>query len=145
MIQVQDFVYPPGEHEAERASYSYIMSLVAVVAGMPLPIINVIATGIFYFGNRKSTYFVRWHCTQAFLSQLSMLFINSYAFWWTVSIVFTETEISSQYIAYLITAFLYNILEFIATLYTAIETRKGKHVVWWLFGDITHLICKEST
>jgi hypothetical protein len=88
---------------------------------------------------------VRWHCTQAFLSQLSMLFINSYAFWWTVSIVFTETEISSQYIAYLITAFLYNILEFIATLYTAIETRKGKHVVWWLFGDITHLICKEST
>ena len=49
----------PGEHEAERASNSYLMSVVAVMAGLPLPIFNLIASIIFFFGNRKSTYFVR--------------------------------------------------------------------------------------
>jgi uncharacterized Tic20 family protein len=134
----------PSEHEAEAASNSYLMSLVAFIAGLPLPIVNLIATFIFYMGNRKGTYFVRWHCTQALLSQLSMLFINSYGFWWTVSIVFSDEEITNRYIAYIIVAVLYNLAEFIATIYTAIATRKGKHVSWWFYGDITNLVCKPA-
>lgn len=137
------FVYKPGEHEAESASSSYLMSLIVIIIGLPLPIVNLIATFIFYIGNRKSTYFVRWHCTQALLSQLSMLFINSFGFWWTISIIFTEESISSRYIAYLFTAILFNITEFIATIYTAIQTRKGLHVEWWFYGPLTNLICKS--
>jgi uncharacterized Tic20 family protein len=139
-----EFVYKPEEHEVEKASNSYLMSLVAFIAGLPLPIINLIATLIFYLGNRKSTYFVRWHCTQALLSQLSMLFINSYCFWWTISIVFTEETITNSYIAYLIVVFVFNLTEFIATIYTAIQTRKGIHIKWWFYGDLTNLICKPS-
>lgn len=142
MIHKKKFVYAPGEHEAERASNSYLMSLVAIIVGLPLPIINLIATFIFYMGNRRSTYFVRWHCTQALLSQLSMLFINSYAFWWTVSIVFMEESISNKYIAFIIAALIFNIVEFFATIVTAIQTRKGKHVEWWFYGTLTNLICK---
>ena len=92
MINVKQFNYEPGEHEAEAASNSYLMSLIAIIVGLPLPIINLIATLIFYIGNRKGTYFVRWHCTQALLSQLSMLFINSFGFWWTISIIFTDEK-----------------------------------------------------
>jgi hypothetical protein len=135
------FAYTPGEHEAEKASNSYLMSLIAVIAGLPLPIINLLATFFFYLGNRKGTYFVRWHCTQALVSQLSLLFINSFGFWWTVSIVFTDREITSDYIAYLIAAILFNAAEFIATIYTAIETRKGRHVSWWFYGELTDVIC----
>ncbi len=142
MIQVSTFTYEPGEHEAEKASNSYLMSLIAVVAGLPLPIINLIATFFFYIGNRKGTYFVRWHCTQALLSQFSLLFINSYGFWWTISILFTSETISSKYIAYMLTIILFNLSEFIATIYTAIQTRKGKHVVWWFYGSLTNLICR---
>jgi uncharacterized membrane protein len=118
------------------------MSLIAILAGFPLPIINLLATLIFYVGNRKSTYFVRWHCTQALLSQVSLLFVNSTGFWWTVSIVFTDETISGNYIAYMITAFVINIVEFVVTIQTAISTRKGKHIVWWLYGDVTNIICK---
>jgi cell shape-determining protein MreD len=142
MISNIPFDYVPGEHETEKASYSYLMSLVAAIAGLPFPIINLLATAFFYLANRKSTYFVRWHCTQALLSQLSLLFVNSYAFWWSISIIFTKEEISNHYIAYLITALFFNILEFIATIYTAIQTRKGIHVQWWFYGDLTNLICK---
>lgn len=138
------FAYEPGEHEAEKASNSYLMSLIALMAGLPLPIVNLIATFFFYIGNRKGTYFVRWHCTQALLSQVSLLFINSYAFWWTLSILFSSETISSNYIAYLITALLFNIAEFIATVYTAIQTRKGVHVEWWFYGSLTNFICKPA-
>lgn len=142
MIQTKSFAYEPGEHESEKASNSYLMSLIAVMVGLPLPIINLIATFIFYLGNRKGTYFVRWHCTQALLSQFSLLFINSFGFWWTVSVFFTEEQISNRYIAYMLAAILFNLAEFIATIYTAIQTRKGKHIEWWLYADITSLVCK---
>lgn len=142
MIQVKKFTYEPGEHEAEAASSSYLMSLIAIIAGLPLPIVNLIATLIFYLGNRKSTYFVRWHCTQALLSQLSMLLINSFGFWWTVSIIFSEETITGKYIAYIIAAIIFNLIEFIATIYTAIQTRKGVHVEWWFYGSLANSICK---
>ncbi len=144
MINITKFSYEPGEHEAEKASNSYLMSLIALIAGLPLPIINLIATLIFYLGNRKGTYFVRWHCTQALLSQLSMLFINSFGFWWTLSILFTEEITTSKYIAYIIAAIVFNLAEFIATIYTAIQTRKGIHVEWWFYGNLTNLICKSK-
>ncbi len=137
------FDYVPAEHEAERASNSYLMSLIAVMAGLPLPIINLIATLIFFLGNRKGTYFVRWHCTQALLSQLSLLMINTVSFWWTVSILFRDGVVTNPYISYMITVVLFNLIELIATIYTAIETRKGHHVAWWFYGDLTDMICKK--
>ncbi|WP_107039782.1 DUF4870 domain-containing protein [Brumimicrobium mesophilum] len=145
MIQIKQFSYVPGEHESEAASSSYLMSLIAIIVGLPLPIVNLIATLIFYLGNRKSTYFVRWHCTQALLSQLSMLFINSIAFWWSITIILNEEVISNNYIAYLFVVIVFNLTEFITTIYSAIQTRKGIHVEWWFYGALTNLICKDKS
>jgi uncharacterized membrane protein len=142
MIQIAVFPYKPYDHEAEKASNSYLMSLVAIVAGLPIPILNLMATFFFYVANRKKTYFVRWHCTQALLSQVALLCMNSVAFWWTISIVFSNEEVSNHYFAYLFTILIFNILEFISTVYCAVQTRKGKHVEFWFFGNLTNLICK---
>lgn len=144
MTTAAKFAYEPGEHEAEKASNSYLMSLIALIAGLPLPIINLIATLIFFLGNRKGTYFVRWHCTQALFSQLSLLFVNSYGFWWTISIIFSDEIITNKYIAYIITILLFNLTEFIATIYSAIQTRKGIHVTWWFYGNLTNLVYKSG-
>jgi len=102
--------------------------------------VNLLATLFFYIANRKSTYFVRWHCTQALLSQFSLLFMNSAGFWWTISILFTDEQISADYAAYMFTILVFNITEFVATVYTAVQTRKGKHVEWWFYGTVTNLI-----
>ena len=144
MIQNSKFADKPGEHEAEKASNSYLMSLIALVAGLPLPIVNLFATFFFYIANRKGTYFVRWHCTQALLSQISVLFINSFGFWWTISIFFQDESITNNYIAYMIAALIFNLFEFIATMYTAIQTRKSIHVEWWFYANLTDLICKKE-
>ena len=71
-----------------------------------------------------------------------MLFINSFGFWWTISIIFKEETITDKFIAYIISALIFNLAEFIATIYTAIQTRKGIHVEWWFYGNLTNLICK---
>lgn len=144
MISSGKFEYLPNDYEAEKASNSYIMSLVAIIGGFPLPIINLIATAIFYMGNRKGSYFVRWHCTQALLSQFFLVPFNSVGFWWTISIIFSDETITSNYIAYMITIFLFNLAEFVGTIYSAIATRKRKHVEWWFIGGLTDLICKPS-
>ncbi|HUH34150.1 MAG TPA: DUF4870 domain-containing protein [Daejeonella sp.] len=142
MIKEIPFLYDPGEHESEKASNSYLMSLVAVIAGLPLPIVNLIATLIFYLGNRNSSFFVRWHCTQALISQLSLLTINGLAFWWTIAIVFEKEALSNAYLSYFITVLCFNLIELAVTIYTAIQIRKGTHIEWWFYGSLTNIICK---
>jgi uncharacterized membrane protein len=142
MITTTTFSYKPGDHEAEKASNSYLMSLVALVAGLPFPIINLLATFFFYLANRKGTYFVRWHCMQALFSQMGLLAVNSACFWWTVSIVFGDETVSNRYFSYFFTVIFFNLLEFISTIYSAVQTRKGIHVQLWFFGGLANLTCK---
>jgi hypothetical protein len=137
------FPTKPTEHEAEKASNSYLMSLVALVAGLPIPIINLFATFAFYLANRKSTYFVRWHCTQALFSQLCILGLNSASFWWTMSILFGGESVSNEYFAYLFTVIIVNLVEFASTIYAAIQVRKGIHVEIFFFSGLTNLICRK--
>lgn len=138
------FPYIPSEHEAEKASNSYLMSLVAVVAGLPFPIVNMLASLFFYVANRNGTYFVRWHCLQAFYSQLALLPVNSISFWWTFSVLFQDEPATNHYFAYLFTVMIFNLTEFVSTMYAAIQTRKGQHVEFFFFGSLANLTCKPS-
>lgn len=136
MIYKKDFYYKPYENELERASNSYLMSLVVIIVGLPLPIINLIASVAFYIANRKSTTFVRWHCLQALLTQLLLFFLNFIAVWWTVFNIYYWKDYNVFYITYISIVVFYNIVEFILTMYTAIGVRKGQHLYWHFFGKI---------
>lgn len=140
---MSEFSYLPDDSESEKASNGYLMSVVAVIVGLPLPIINLIATTIFYLSHRKSTFFVRWHCTQTLLSQISLVCMNSVGVYWTINVLFRDEIVTNNYIAYIITVLLFNLTEFIATIYAATQVRKGKHIQWWLYGPLTNVICKS--
>jgi len=139
--RIEDIV--PHEDEKERASGCYIMSLVAVMIGLPMPIINLLATGIFFLMSRKGTFYVRWNCIQALISQVPLFIMNNILFWWSVRILFCFTDLSSAYIAYFITVNLYNVYDFIETVQSAVKTRKGIIHKWYLYGTITDKICKR--
>ena len=144
MISKQPFPYKPEEYETEKASNAYLMSLVVVIVGLPFPIINLIATWGYFMGQRKSSYFVRWHCLQALLSQISIVIINAFAIGWTWSIILSDRSLSNGYLAYMALAVFYNLLEFVVTIVTAIETRKGQHLSWWMYGPLTQVLCKPK-
>lgn len=130
--------YRPLDYEKERASNSYLMSLVALMVGTPLPVINMLATLFFFLANRKSTPYVRWHCTQALLSQVTIFVMNAVAFTWTMRIIFGGLYITDNYIAYMLTVLCFNIFEFIITVVAAIRVRKGLHIEWWFWGALTN-------
>jgi uncharacterized Tic20 family protein len=139
--------HPPerlNDSELERASNGYLMSLIALMAGMPLPIINLLASMIFFFSNRRSSYFVRWHCTQTLVSQLTLLVCNSIGFSWTMAILFGPKNVSNAYVSYIITVVLFNLFEFIFTIAAAVRARKGASVYWWFWGPLTDMICKPD-
>ncbi|RRJ89304.1 hypothetical protein EG240_12140 [Paenimyroides tangerinum] len=144
MIRIKNLDIKPTEHEKEKASNSYLMSLVGIIIGLPIPIVNLICTLIFFFGNRNATYFVKWHCTQALISQFILLIVNNIAFWWTISIIIDFNNFSNAYFAYILVLFIFNITEFIMTIYSAIETRKGIQVEWWIYGGLTNLILNSK-
>lgn len=143
MTTIKTFSYNPREDELEKASNSYLMSLIAIMVGLPLPIINLIATFIFFLGNIRGTYFVRWHCIQSLFSQVLLVCINFISVSWTLSIIFSTNTITNAYIGYVISAIIINVLDFIGTMYTMIKVRKGYHVEWWFFGRLTHAICRS--
>jgi len=131
------------DFEFSKASNAYLMSIVALIVGLPLPIINLAATAIIYLENRKSSFFVRWHSTQALLSQLFTVVLNSISFYWTFSILFGSIVLTDSYVAYIIVILLFNLWEWISTLIAASRLRKGKHFELFFFGPITHLIIQK--
>jgi uncharacterized Tic20 family protein len=132
----------PNESECEKSSNSYLMSVITVIIGLPLPLISLITTLSFYLANRKSTWFVRWHCTQAMLSQSYVVLINTCGFIWSMMIFFGSETITNNFIGFIITLIIFNVMELILTIYAAIETRKGKHIQFYFFGTLTDIICK---
>jgi len=137
----QSFIY---EEEAEKASYAYLMTTLIVIFGLPMPIINVIGSVFFYLANRKKTYFVRFHCLQSMLSQLCIVPINSIALTWTLGIAFGDWTINNYYVGYIITILAFNILEFVASIYAAVQVRKRNDIRFWLFGPLTEMIYKPE-
>jgi len=160
-------IYPA---EYEKASNAYLMAVVSLIAGLPLPIINVIVSFFYYISQRKTAYFVRWHCIQAIISQAVILPFNSVALWWTIKILFSHITLqegleglphhyytnsafakdmftfpSAPYCAYIAFVLFLNCIEFIAVISTAIAVRKGKNARWFVIANITDaLVSKEN-
>ncbi len=131
------------ELDAEQASNVYVMSLITFAAGLPLPIVNVISTIIFFIGSRRENAFVRWHCMQALLTELITLPLNSIAFWWTVNLMFFDVQITNSYLVYVFLVILLNIVELVAAISAAIRVRKHYDVRWFLVSDIADMLVKE--
>ena len=122
---------------------NYVCTEALSAIGVSMPIINLLATGIFYLMSRKGTFFVRWNAIQALVSQVPLFIMNNILFWWTVRILFCFTDLSSAYIAYFITVNLYNVYDFIETVRSAVITRKGGVHRWYLYSTITDKMCKR--
>lgn len=151
------------QNEYEQAANSYLMTVVGVIAGLPLPIINLIASFCYYLAKRKSSYFVRWHSIQAILAQLILIPFNSIAWAWTLGIILKSSGLIAEYgnddrhhiwpllegitvpyLFYMLSIVLFNIFEFFAVIYTSIKVKKGENVRWFLIAGITDRLCSKE-
>jgi len=124
------------EREREDAMGSYLMMFAAVAVGLPLPVINLIASIIYYYLNRKKSKFIHFHCLQALLSQIPTTLINWGLVIWGVTILFSEEQKLTEFFwAYAILAALATVIYFIISLIAAYKARQGKMYYFLLFGQ----------
>ncbi|MFC2130655.1 DUF4870 domain-containing protein [Bacteroidota bacterium] len=125
--------------EREDAMGAYLMMFAAIGAGLPLPVINLIAAIIYYFMNRHKSLFVRFHVLQSLLSQIPTSLINAIAVFWGVRILFFGVEFTDLYKGYLVLVALANLVYFIFSIIAAVKARRGKFYYFIFFGKYAYL------
>src|SRR5437868_15475390 len=76
--------------QKEDAMGAYLMMFAAIGAGLPLPIINLAAAVIYYYINKSSSRFVKFHSYQALIATIPTTVINAGAMFWTLRIMFSD-------------------------------------------------------
>ena len=131
------------EREMESASTAYVLTLMVVMVGLPLPIINLIACIGYYFSIKSKSFFIRYHAMQAMTSQAFIIMMNSVAVSWTLKIIFTDTRYSKIYFGYVVTVILFNLADYIMNISSAIRARKGKLFSFIFFGKLSYMLTKK--
>lgn len=127
------------KREKEDAMGAYLMMFAAVGVGLPLPVINLIASVIYFVINKKKSRFVRFHSYQSLLSQLPTSVVNGVGVFWTLQIfLFENFVITDQFKGYILMAVLLNILYFVFSIVGAIQARAGKMYYFLFFGKMAY-------
>ena len=133
--------------EREDAMGAYLMMFGALAAGLPLPIINLIASVVYYFINKDKSKFVKFHALQSLYSQLPTTLMNAGLIFWTLQILrigFGETPFegfatgNDMYWGYLYTTLTANIVYVVFSFIGAYKARKGLLYYFIFFGKLAY-------
>ena len=125
--------------EREDAMGAYLMMFASLAAGLPLPIINLIASIIYYYINKSKSKFVHFHALQSLYSQIPTSLINAGLVFWTIRIVIVnDVSMSQTYKGYIVMAIIANLIYFIFSIIASIKARKGNFYYFILFGKLAY-------
>lgn len=144
MEEVERQIYHPipqpneiETREKEDAMGAYLMMFASVAVGLPLPIINLIASIIYYYVNKSKGKFVHFHTLQSLYSQIPTSLINAGLIFWTIRIfIFNSLEYNDTYIGYIWMAVIANLIYFIFSIVAAVKARKGQFYYFLFFGRL---------
>ncbi len=134
--------------EREDAMGGYLMMFAALAAGLPLPIINLIAAIIYFYINRSKSRFIKFHSYQSLISQIPTTLINAGLVFWTIRLFFYGSlkidevfYVGSEYElywGYLIMVIIANLVYMIFSLVAAFKARKGQFYYFLFFGKLAY-------
>lgn len=128
-----------SKREKEDAMGAYLMMFASIGAGLPLPIINLIAAVIYYYINQSKSRFVRFHALQSLISQFPTSLINAVGVIWASQIyIFDNLEFTDTFKGYLAMIAVANFLYFIFSLVGAVKARKGEMYYFLFFGKLCY-------
>lgn len=124
--------------EKEDAMGSYLMMFATYAMGLPLPLINLIAAGIYYLINRKSSRFVKFHALQSLLSQVVISIANATLLAWTIFLLVEQRSFSNVFFGYLFLVIILNLMYTIISIIGSIKANKGKMYYFLFFGKLAY-------
>jgi uncharacterized membrane protein len=126
--------------EKDDAMGGYLMMFAAWGAGLPLPMLGVLASIIYYYVNRGKGRFVQFHAHQSMMSQVVIGLMNASLVFWFVYWWWSESEgpVSHEFVAYALLVGLANLLYVVASILAAMGAYRGRMVYFWFFGRLAY-------
>ena len=124
--------------EREDAMGAYLMMFAALAAGLPLPILNLVAAVIYFYINKGKSKFVHFHSLHSLLAQIPTTLLNAGLVFWAIRIFFFDWEKSDYFIGYLWMVAIANLLYFIFSIIAAVRARKGRFYYFLFFGRLAY-------
>jgi len=124
--------------EKEDAMGAYFMMFAALAAGLPLPVLNLVAAIIYLYLNKKKSRFVHFNALQSLLSQLPTSLLNIGLVFWVVRIIFFEFHYDAYFKGYLSMVIAANLIYIIFSIIAAVKARKGEFYYFLFFGKVAY-------
>ncbi len=128
-----------SKKEKEDAMGAYLMMFASIGAGLPFPIINLIAAVIYYFVNRKKSRFVKFHSFQSLISQFPTTILNAITLSWTIRNFVTDSDFDQTFFGFLTAVIVTNIAYFVFSIIGAVKAKKGQMYYLFFFGRLSYI------
>ncbi len=124
------------DREKEDAMGAYLMMFASLAIGLPIPLLNLVASVIYFFVNRKNGAFVAFHALQALLTHVPLVLLNAGVVGWLVGILVTppHNDFGPSFFWYLFFAVLANIAYIVWSIVALVHARKGRFIYMPLVG-----------
>jgi len=127
-----------SQREKDDAMASYLMMFASWAVGLPLPLVNLVASVVYYAVNRKSSKFVAFHALQSFLSQVPVSLLNAGVVGWGIGLLVKGEAAGSlwPFLGYVFFTAAVNILYIVFSIVALIAANKGRFYYLPFFGRI---------
>jgi uncharacterized membrane protein len=131
------------EREKEDAMGAYLMMFASLAIGLPIPLVNLVASVIYFFVNRKNGRFVEFHSLQALLSHVPVVLLNAGLVGWLVGILVIppHDSFTPAFFWFLLLVVLANITYIAWSIAALIHARKGRFFYMPLVGRMCFARC----
>lgn len=127
------------EREKEDASGSYLMMFATTAIGLPLPVVNMIASIVYYFVNRSKGKFVEFHALQSMYSQLFISIFNNYIVIWAIVNFVNKHPFTNIFWGFAIAIGVFNLVYFIFSIIAAVRAHRGRFYYFIFFGRLAFI------
>ena len=131
----------PGEipeRQREDAMGAYLMMFASLALGLPIPLLNLVASVIYFFVNRKSGRFVAFHALQALLSHIPVVLLNAGVIGWLIAVLVIPPHdaFGAAFFWYLFFSVLANLAWIIWSIVALVHARRGHFVYMPVIGRL---------
>jgi uncharacterized membrane protein len=134
----------PTVQQSEDAMGAYLMMFATLAMGLPLPILNLVASIIYAAIHRNKSDFVRFHVLQSLYSQIALSGLNAYAVFTVVGALFFDRSFEPHWLGWLLALVGLNLMYIAFSIVAAVKARKGEMYKFILFGDLALASIRRS-
>jgi uncharacterized membrane protein len=128
-----------SQREKDDAMASYLMMFASWAVGLPLPLVNLVASVVYYVVNRKGSKFVAFHALQSLLSQVPVSLLNAGVVGWGIGLLVRGDAAGSlwPFLGYVFFTVAANILYIVFSIVALLQAVKGRLYYLPFFGRMS--------